>query len=230
MRVGYGGPMRTLYHFWISPACRKVRLALNEKGLKYELVVEKPWEAREGFFALNPAGEVPVLKDENDAVIADSQAIVEYLEECYQDVPLLPKGEKERAETRRLISWFDHKFRNEVTDNLVDEKILKRLMRTGTPNTAAIRAGHHNIHYHLDYIEYLTERRNWLAGEELTLADLAAAAQISAVDYLGDVPWDQHPAAKVWYSRIKSRPTFRSLLADNLPGMPAPKHYADLDF
>ncbi|GLQ05001.1 FtsZ-binding protein FzlA [Sneathiella chinensis] len=222
--------MRILYHFWISPACRKVRLALNEKGLKYELVVEKDWERRDGFLALNPASEVPVLEDENGAVLADSQAIVEYLEETYEDVPLLPKDPSLKAEARRLIAWFDRKFQTEVTDNLVEEKLMKRLMRAGTPNTAAIRAGHHNIHYHLDYISYLTERRSWLAGDEFSLADIAAAAQLSAVDYLGDVPWEQHPTAKIWYSRIKSRPTFRPLLADNLPGMPAPKHYADLDF
>lgn len=222
--------MRTLYHFWISPASRKVRLAMNEKGLNYELVVEKTWEQREGLLAMNPAGEVPVLKDENGTIVSDSQAICEYLEESYQDVSLFPSDIAEKAEMRRLTAWFDHKFQSEVTDNLVEEKILKRLTRTGTPNTAAIRAGHHNIHYHLDYVSYLTERRNWLAGDELTIADLAAAAQISAIDYLGDVPWDQHPAAKVWYSRIKSRPTFRAILADNLPGMPAPPHYADLDF
>ena len=222
--------MRILYHFWILPACRKVRLALNEKGLNYDLVVEKPWEHADSLLALNPASEVPVLKDENGTVVADSQAICEYLEETYQDTKLMPEEISERAEVRRLIAWFDRKFQTEVTENLVDEKVLKRLTRTGTPNTAAIRAGHHNIHYHLDYISYLTERRNWLAGEDLTFADLAAAAQISSVDYLGDVPWDQHPAAKVWYSRIKSRPSFRSLLADNLPGMPAPPHYADLDF
>ncbi|MBL4906569.1 MAG: glutathione S-transferase family protein [Sneathiella sp.] len=222
--------MRTLYHFWISPACRKIRLSLNEKGLKYDLVVEKEWERRDAFLSLNPAGEVPVLEDENGVIIADSQAIIEYLEETYEETPLLPKEAKDRAEVRRIMGWFDHKFQREVTDNLVDEKIMKRLTRTGTPNTAAIRAGHHNIHYHLDYISYLIERRSWLAGEEFSLADISAASQLSAVDYLGDVPWEQHPTAKVWYSRIKSRPTFRSLLADNLPGMPAPKHYADLDF
>ncbi|MBL4740717.1 MAG: glutathione S-transferase family protein [Sneathiella sp.] len=222
--------MRKLYHFWISPACRKVRLTLNEKGLKYDLAVEKSWERRDGLLSMNPAGEVPVLVDENGAILADSQAIVEYLEETYEDVPLLPKNTQERAEVRRLISWFDNKFQVEVTDNLVEEKIMKRLTRSGTPNTAAIRAGHHNIHYHLDYISYLTERRSWLAGDEFSLADISAASQISAVDYLGDVPWEQHPSAKIWYSRIKSRPTFRSLLADNLPGMPAPQHYADLDF
>jgi len=222
--------MRKLYHFWFSPACRKVRLTLNEKGLKYDLVVEKSWERRDGLLAMNPAGEVPVLVDENGAVLADAQAIVEYLEETYEDVPLLPKNNQERAEVRRLMSWFDGKFQLEVTDNLVEEKIMKRLTRSGTPNTAAIRAGHHNIHYHLDYISYLTERRSWLAGDEFSLADISAASQISAVDYLGDVPWEQHPSAKIWYSRIKSRPTFRPLLADNLPGMPPPQHYADLDF
>ena len=222
--------MRTLYHFWILPACRKVRLALNEKGLEYDLAIEKPWEHRDSLLALNPASEVPVLKDENGLVVSDSQAICEYLDETYEDVLLLPKDTENRAEVRRLIAWFDRKFQVEVTDNLVNEKVLKRLTRTGTPNTAAIRAGHHNIHYHLDYVSYLTERRNWLAGDELTLADISAAAQISAVDYLGDVPWDQHPSAKMWYSRIKSRPAFRALLADNLPGMPAPPHYADLDF
>lgn len=222
--------MRILYHFWISPACRKIRLALNEKGLKYDLAIEKAWERRDELLSLNPAGEVPVLEDENGAVIADSSAIIEYLEETYEQTPLLPKEPQDRAEVRRLMAWFDRKFQTEVTDNLVDEKIMKRLMRTGTPNTAAIRAGHHNIHYHLDYISYLTERRSWLAGDDFSLADISAAAQLSAVDYLGDVPWEQHPAAKVWYSRIKSRPTFRPLLADNLPGMPAPKHYADLDF
>ncbi|MEH6404387.1 MAG: glutathione S-transferase family protein [Sneathiella sp.] len=222
--------MRKLYHFWISPACRKVRLALNEKGLKYDLVVEKSWERRDGLLAMNPAGEVPILVDENNAVLSDSQAIVEYLEETYEDVPLLPKDSQARAEVRRLMGWFDGKFQAEVTDNLVEEKIMKRLTRSGTPNTAAIRAGHHNIHYHLDYISYLTERRSWLAGDEFSLADISAASQISAVDYLGDVPWEQHPTAKIWYSRIKSRPTFRPLLADNLPGMPAPQHYADLDF
>ena len=222
--------MRTLYHFWISPACRKVRLAMAEKGLKFDLKIEKPWERRPAFLARNPACEVPVLVDENDIVFSDSQSICEYLEETYQEVPLLPKDRVERAEARRLIGWFDRKFYFEVTDNLVEEKIMKRLTRTGTPNTAAIRAGHHNIHYHLEYITYLVERRSWLAGDDFTLADIAAAAQLSSVDYLGDVPWEQHPTAKIWYARAKSRPSFRAILADNLPGMPAPSHYADLDF
>ena len=140
------------------------------------------------------------------------------------------RGPAARAETRRLVAWFDNKFYEEVTVNLVDEKIMKRFLGLGEPNSAAIRAGNNNIHYHLDYIGYLTERRRWIAGDELTLADIAAASHLSCVDYLGDVPWEDHQPAKDWYARIKSRPSFRSLLGDHIPGAPPPRHYADLDF
>ena len=222
--------MRVLYHLWLSPFCRKVRIVLREKGLDFELKTENLWQRREEFLALNPAGEVPVLVEEDGAALADSTAICEYLEECYPDPPLLPGQPAERAEVRRLVAWFDRKFSAEVSDNLVGEKILKRFLRRGAPDARAIRAGKENIHYHLDYIGWLTERRSWLAGSSLSLADIAAAAHISAVDYLGDVPWDEHEPAKDWYARIKSRPSFRPILADHIPGEPPPKHYADLDF
>ena len=222
--------MRVLYHLWLSPPCRKVRIVLREKGLDFELKAENTWERREEFLAINPAGEVPVLVEDDGAVIADSAAICEYLEEVAPRPALLPGTAVERAEVRRLVAWFDAKFGAEVSDNLVGEKILKRLLRRGAPDARAIRAGRENIHYHLEYIGWLTERRNWLAGPDLSLADIAAAPHISAVDYLGDVPWDEHLPAKDWYVRIKSRPSFRPILADHIPGEPPPRHYADLDF
>ena len=222
--------MRTLYHLWLSPNSRKVRLALKEKGLEFDLQVEKIWERREAFLALNPAGQVPVLVEADGSAVVDGQAICEYLDEAYPDRPLIGFDPPARAETRRLVAWFDHKFGREVTENLVDEKLMKRFMGMGEPNSAAIHAGQHNLHYHLDYIGYLSERRNWLGGETFSLADIAAAAQLSCIDYLGDVPWEQHPQAKEWYARIKSRPAFRPLLADHIPGFPPPRHYADLDF
>ncbi|MEX2617523.1 MAG: glutathione S-transferase family protein [Alphaproteobacteria bacterium] len=222
--------MHLLYHLWLSPFSRKVRLVLGEKGLDVTLKVEKVWERRDEFLALNPTGEVPVLLDPDGMVLADSWAISEYLDETHPEPPLLGRTPAMRAETRRLVAWFDNKFYEEVTVNLVDEKIMKRFLGLGEPNSAAIRAGNHNIHYHLDYIGYLTERRRWIAGDELTLADIAAASHLSCVDYLGDVPWEDHQAAKDWYARIKSRPSFRSLLGDHIPGAPPPRHYADLDF
>jgi glutathione S-transferase len=215
---------------WLSPFSRKVRVALAEKGLEFELNFEKVWERRPEFLALNPAVQVPVLVEEDGTVLVDSNVICEYLEEAYPEVDLLGHDPVTRAETRRIIAWFDGKFSHEVTRNLLFEKVLKRFLGLGEPDSKAIRAGQRNIHTHLNYIGYLAERRNWLAGERFGLADIAAATQISAIDYLGDVPWGEHGGAKEWYARIKSRPSFRPLLADRIPGMPPPRHYADPDF
>ncbi len=222
--------MRTLYHLWLSPYSRKVRVALTEKKLDFEMKLERVWERRPEFLALNPTGKVPVLVDEDGTAIADSTAICEYLEEVYPEPCLIGRTVGARAETRRLVAWFDDKFAREVTRNIVDEKINKRFLRLGEPSSEAIRAGSENIHHHLDYIAYLAERRNWLAGDDFSLADIAAAGHLSAVDYLGDVPWAGHDGAKDWYARVKSRPSFRPILCDHIPGLPPPKHYADPDF
>jgi len=223
--------MRTLYHHPICPFSRKVRVVLAEKKLEFALEVEPFWERRAEFVALNPSGQVPVLVEEGGSVFADSTAISEYLDEVHREPPLLPSEPEARAEVRRLVRWFDGKFFREVTVCLVGEKVNKRLAGGhAEPDSRHIRSGYAAIHEHLDYIGWLTERRTWLAGSHYTLADIAAAAQVSCIDYLGDVPWDRHPGAKDWYARVKSRPAFRALLADHLPGMPPPKHYADLDF
>jgi glutathione S-transferase len=223
--------MRTLYHHPLCPFSRKVRLVLAEKKLEFDAQVEKFWEARPDFVALNPASEVPVLVEEGGTVLADATAIAEYLDEIHREPPLLPAEPTARAEVRRLVGWFDVKFHNEVTTNLVGEKVFKRLSPAhGEPDSRKIRSGYASIHTHLDYIAWLAERRPWLAGPLYSMADVTAAAQISCVDYVGDVPWDSHPGAKDWYARVKSRPSFRALLGDHLPGVPPPRHYADLDF
>ncbi len=222
--------MRVLYHLWLSSFSRKTRIALAEKKLEFTLEVEQVWERRREFLAMNPAGQVPVLVEEDGTAIADSDAICEYLDETYPEPPLIGETPLQRAEVRRLAAWFDTKFQREVSANLVGEKVLKKFLNLGEPDSNTIRAGLANVHYHLDYIGYLMERRDWLAGGRFSLADIAAAAHLSAVDYLGDVPWKEHPPAKDWYARVKSRPSFRPLLADHIPGLPPPKHYADPDF
>ena len=222
--------MHKLYHLWLSPFCRKVRVAMAEKKLEAEPRIEKIWERRDAFLALNPAGTVPVLEIAGGPVLSNSYAINEYLEEVHPDPNLLGRDPVARAETRRLVAWFDRKFHDEVTGHLVYEKIMKRLLSLGEPSSAAIRAGNTNIHVHLNYIAWLAEDRRWLAGDDFSLADIAAASHLSCVDYLGDVPWSEHPRAKDWYARVKSRPSFRDVLGDHIPGYPPPKHYADLDF
>jgi glutathione S-transferase len=222
--------MQTLYHLWLNPFCRKVRIVLHEKKIDFDLKVENVWERRREFLALNPAGDVPVLVEPGGTALSGSDVISEFMDEIHPEPPLVGRHPLERAEVRRLVAWFDRKFNDEVTENLVGEKVMKRFLGLGAPDSKAIRAGHNNIHTHLSYISYLIERRKWLAGNELTLADIAAAAHLSTIDYLGDVPWTEHQSAKDWYARIKSRPSFRPLLSDHIPGAPPSKHYANLDF
>ncbi|MDP6108956.1 MAG: glutathione S-transferase family protein [Rhodospirillales bacterium] len=222
--------MQTLYHSWLSPFCRKVRIVLHEKKIDFDLRVENVWERRNEFLSLNPAGEIPVLVEPGGTALSGSDVISEFMDEIHPEQPLVGRHPLERAEVRRLVAWFDHKFNREVTENLVGEKVMKRFLGLGAPDSKAIRAGHNNIHTHLSYISYLIERRKWLAGNELTLADISAAAHLSCVDYLGDVPWEDHLPAKDWYARIKSRPSFRPLLLDHIPGAPPSRHYANLDF
>jgi glutathione S-transferase len=222
--------MRVLYHLTLSPSARKVRLVLAEKNLDFTLKLEKVWERRAEFLALNPAGEVPVLIEPDGTVLAGTDAVVEYLDEVYREKILIGINAVDRAEVRRLCAWFDTKMNLEVTENLLGEKMMRRYQGQSQPNSQAIRAGHANLPGHLDYIGYLVERRRWLAGDHFSVADITAAAHLSSLDYLGDVPWDAHEPAKEWYARIKSRPSFRPLLSDHLPGVPPPKHYADLDF
>ncbi|MCB1532773.1 MAG: glutathione S-transferase family protein [Alphaproteobacteria bacterium] len=222
--------MRTLFHLWLHPFSRKVRIVLSEKGLEFGLQIEKVWERRTEFLALNPAGDVPVLVEQDGTTLANSQVICEYLEEVYPEQNLLGHDPVQRAETRRLVSWFDVKFNREVTDNLVGEKLMKRMLQMGEPHGPSIRAGHANIHYHLDYIGFLTEKRKWLAGDQFSLADITAAAHLSAIDYIGDVPWEEHEAAREWYAKVKSRKSFKPLLEDRIPGFTPSGHYEDVDF
>ncbi len=222
--------MRKLYHTHLSPFCRKVRIQLKEKQLPFELVDEPVWERRKAFFKLNPAGEVPVMVDENGLILSGSYAISEYLEEAYEDYPLIGKTIGERAEIRRLINWFDVKFYQEVSQDILFEKVFRRLMDHGQPDSDILRQCKRYISYHLDYIAHLTSERSWLAGEFFSVADIAAAAHLSVLDYLGDVPWDHAPRAKEWYALMKSRPSFRPLLSDRVRGFRPPVYYDDPDF
>jgi glutathione S-transferase len=222
--------MRVLYHFPLSPYARKVRLVLSERRLPFQLKVEKFWERRPDYLELNPAGSVPTLVEENGLAIPDSSVICEYLEDAYPDTGLLGETLAERVEVRRLVAWFDGRFAEEVTRNLIGEKFYKRLTGRGTPDTAAIRAGYANLRGHLEYLGWLAETRKFLAGNTLSLADFAAAGHISALDFAGELDWSEQRAAKDWYARIKSRPSFRPLLIDRVPGMEPPAHYPDLDF
>ena len=222
--------MPSLLHLPLDPFSRKIRIVLGEKKITASLAVEPIWERRHEFLSINPAGTVPVFIEDDGTTISTSQAIAEYLEETSTEPALIFGTALQRAEIRRLCNWFDVKFNTEVTEYLLGEKIMKRFLGLGEPSSETIRAGYANIDTHLGDIEYLAEQRSWLAGEHFSLADITAASHISCIDYLGDIAWEDYQQAKQWYARIKSRPSFRPLLQDLIPGTQPPAHYKNLDF
>jgi glutathione S-transferase len=232
------GDMLTLFHHPFCPHSRFIRLVLAEHGLEYRTIEERVWERREEFLMLNPAATTPVLMAEGYPPVPGAPVITEFLDEtagaAMAERRLLPVEIGRRVEVRRLTAWFNEKFFAEVSGPLVLERFYKRLMRIeqggGPPDTDAIRAARINVRYHIAYIGWLVRTRDWLAGDRMTLADLAAAAHLSAVDYLGDVPWSEDEAAKVWYARVKSRPSFRPILAETWPGLAPAPAYTNLDF
>lgn len=232
--------MARLTHFKLCPFSRSIRLALDECGINHEMLDELPWEWRPAFLALNPSGDLPVLELGDGLVVSGAYAICEYLGEMVGRSPpeerpaeLFPGSDEDRAEVRRLIDWFHRKFDREVSRELLRERVHVRLqpaLSRQAPDLELLRALRANLRYHMSYVGYLADHRRWLAGDQMSFADLAAAGHLSCLDYLDEVPWDQYPAARDWYVRLKSRPSFRSLLGDRVAGLSPPLHYGNLDF
>lgn len=223
--------MWQLHQFPLCPFSRKVRLLLGEKGVGYELVRESPWARRDEFLHMNPAGQTPVMTDpERDVTLIDSQAICEYFEETVEKSATINGTAVQRAEIRRLVSWFDTQFFQEVTGPLLHERMVKRLVQRTTPDAKSLREAMKAAVGHLDYTDYLLDHRNWMAGATFSLADITAAAQISVVDYLGGIDWKGHEQTQRWYMGLKSRPSFRPLLAERMEVIGPSAHYAQVDF
>jgi glutathione S-transferase len=221
--------MWQLYQFPLCPFSRKVRLLMSEKGIAYELWRENPWEGRDEFFLMNPAGRTPVLHDpEKGMTLCDSRAICEYFEETVEKSPLISGTASTRAEIRRLVALFEENFFADVAGPMLHERMKKRLILRQSPDSRMLRDAMRLAHEHLYYIDYLVDHRPWLAGATMTLADLTAAAQISVADYLGGIDWKSHEQARGWYYAIKSRPSFRPLLSERMEVIQPPEHYGDI--
>lgn len=222
--------MWRLYQFPLCPFSRKIRLLLGEKNVAYELVREDPWAAGDYFWNLNPAGRTPVMvHQERDTVLCDSRAIAEYFEETVDKAPMINGTATNRAEIRRLVALFDENFYNDVTAPLLNERMKKRIVLNQPPDSRVLREAMKLAHGHLDYMDWLIDNRPWLAGSTMSLADLAAAAQISVADYLGGIDWAGHEQTRGWYAVFKSRPSFRPLLSERMGVIQPPPHYAKVD-
>ncbi len=223
--------MWLIHQFTLCPFSRKVRLLLGEKGVGYELIKEHPWERRDEFVDLNPAGRTPVLVEPNKGItLIDSGAICEYFEETVAQAPMISGTAANRAEIRRIVAWFDQQFFGAVVEPLMHERMLKRLVHRAAPDTAALREAMKAANGMLDYADYLLDHNNWLGGATLSLADLTAAAHISVADYLGGIDWRAHEQTRNWYAGLKSRPSFRPLLAERMGVIAPPPEYDKVDF
>ncbi|MDR0631878.1 MAG: glutathione S-transferase family protein [Holosporaceae bacterium] len=222
--------MRRLYHYPLCALSRLVRIYLKERALDHELVIDFPWDRKNTFSEYHVFSDLPTLVDLDGIVLEGWYAIVEYLEQSYRSKSLLGTTQKEKAESRRIVTLFNGMFFAEITKNIVFEKVMKKYMERSPPDSSSIRKGHGEIKKYFDFIAQLIDCRNWLAGDEFSLADISAAAQISCIDYIGSIKWDDYPQVKDWYVRIKSRPSFRDILQDRISNVTPPSYYQDLDF
>tara|TARA_Y100001970_G_scaffold272970_1_gene370431 strand:+ start:719 stop:1387 length:669 start_codon:yes stop_codon:yes gene_type:complete len=222
--------MRVLHHYPLSPSSRLIRLYLSEKNINFVTKLEVFWERNEAYLKLNPSGEVPTLIDQDNTVLCGANVIIEYFEELESNSSLMPVRLSEKSEVRRLVDWFENKFYREVTFPLLNNRVIKRFFGDQNPSSEIIRSALQNLKVHLPYLEWLTENRKWIAGDNFSVADLAAASQLSVLDFMNDLEWFDYGESRAWYAKIKSRPSFRLLLRDVVEGINPPSHYNNLDF
>ncbi len=225
--------MPSLAHYPLDPSSRLIRLICAEYGVPLDLDEVRPWLREEHLLELNPAATLPILFDDGDKPIVGIMAVLHAVEDFYTPDTvggLIPPDPYARAEMWRLVEWVLFKLNDEVTRYLIEEKVAKRDQRGATPEPSVLRAAKANLSEHMLYFNWLLASRNWLAGDEMTTADFALAAHLSTLDYMGDIDWAKAGEVRDWYSRLKSRPAFRTLLNDRVVAIPPSKGYADLDF
>lgn len=214
--------MRRLIHLMLSPSCRLARLMVGEKRVACDPALSD-----------DPRQTMPVLVDMDGSRAVGVWAILDYLESNFPDHPLAPADDAARREALRWLDWAMGPFHEAVTQRIVYEKAAPKYTGAGfsrAPDMNVIRAGRSELKEALAAIGRAAEQNGNLACRETTLGDLGVAAHLSALDYFGEVPWQDFPAAQEWYVRMKSRPSFRSVLTDRVPGQPPVSHYAELDF
>lgn len=239
--------MYRLYHYTLCPMSRAVRIAMMEKSVPFTAIVEQYWEKRDNFLRINKSGSVPFLakKASNDqsqdpsnnqhVLLSGINAILEYLEDKFDNIPLIFGDPEQRAEIRKMCDWFNIKFYNEVLGYVLTEKVIAFFKTKDFPDTTILGIASQNLSAHLDYIGYLIGNNGWIASKKFSIADVVAAAHISVLDYLGMIGWQKmNDGSKAnirdWYSIIKSRPSFRTILQDSVGGFVPPAHYRELDF
>ena len=221
--------MLKLYHYQLCPSSRFIRLLLNEYKIEHITQLENYWKPQDEFLLINPAGHLPVLIDNNNFPIIGFNACVEYIKDMDLKPNIFPDDYRKKAEIYRLYHWFDTLFKKEVLDPIIYEKVFSRVIENLTPNSLNLRNGMQNLGFQLKYLEYLLRDKDFLVADTITPCDFFAAANFSVLDYLGLLNLDDYPKLKVWYFKLKSRPSFKNILKDYIVGLTPHENYKLLD-
>ena len=196
-----------IYGFPLSPFVRKVLVAAQEKGIEVELVPTNPQNPDDAFIACSPFRKIPAM-DDNGFKLADSTAIVAYLDAKHAKAPLIPA----EAQARGKAIWFE-----EVADTVLVPAgvpmIVNRFLRPrifGTEgDEAAALAAVEAIKTPLGYLEGVVSDR-WLDGE-FSVGDISVASVIRTLGYAGwQLDGGEWPQLTAWYERVTARPAWQA--------------------
>ena len=221
--------MITLYHYYLCSSSRYIRLILEEHNISYQTQLENYWKPQKDFLQLNPAGHLPVLINEENFPVIGANSCMEYIRDLKLRPNLFVDDYKEKAEINRLIHWFDVIFKKEVFDPIIYEKVFTRIIDNITPNSDNIRAALNNLDFHIQYFNHLLINKNYFIKDKLTYLDFLAAANFSILDYLGLLNLKSYENIKEWYFKVKSRPSFKTLLKDQMVGLNPHENYKEID-
>ena len=222
--------MITLHHYYLCSSSRYIRLILEEHNITYETQLENFWKPQKDFLKINPAGHLPVLVNEDNFPIIGANSCIEYIKDLELRPKLFVDNYRDKAEINRLVHWFDVIFKKEVFDPIIYEKVFSRIVDNISPNSDNIRAAFHNLDFHIQYFNYLLNSKNYFIKDELTYLDFLAAANFSVLDYLGLLNLKSYESMREWYFKIKSRPSFKTLLKDQIVGLNPHENYKNIDF
>ena len=220
--------MYTLHHYFLCPASRFVRVILEEKKIKFNLQIENYWNPQKSYLLMNPAGYFPILKYENNSPIVGSNVIMEYLDASYESNSLF--NDKFNSEIRRLVFWFENIFKRDVIAPILFEKIYKRFEENKNPDSIVLRKSIENLKFHLNYFNILIGQSDWLVGDKISYADIYFSANMSVLDYIDELNFQNFDELKELYYRVKSRPSFKKILIDRIVGLNPGKNYQNFDY
>lgn len=160
----------TLYGVPLSPFVRKVRLCLQEKGLDYQLETVMPFTPPDWYYAINPLGRIPALKD-GDCTLADSSVICQYLEEAYPATPTLyGDSAQARGQVRWLEKYADYELAPLTTFTVFRNRILKPTSGQPCNEEAVQTAMQQKLPPHFDYLEQQLGDNDFFVCARLSLS------------------------------------------------------------